>query len=261
VIVYKEDEKLQRLVSMPPSTTKTMKEMRMDCAMVLAATASALMPRGVSMEDLGVPPLDIDKKKCKGHGIRGSCIECGFGHCQFCNRFMGGKQVFWNGNCGCSDKDGRVQDHERRVYRLIERNDLISDDTTGKKADGGKKMKMAESADPVSSQTGRVKNVAARRSEPVAAEPRAKKMKNSTGAAAANQQLPIAQAVSIDALNLASGIVAEGMQAVPVDAVIALNLEPGIVVEGVESSTERIANGQWQIRLVLNVRVGFENNL
>lgn len=218
--------------------------------MVLAATASALMPRGVSMEDIGVPPLEIDKKKCKGHGIRGSCAECGFGHCQFCNRFMGGKQVFWNGNCGCSDKDGRVQDHERRVYRLIERNDLISDDTTGKKADG--KMKMAA----VSSQTGvtgRVNNVAA--------EPRAKKMKNSTGAAAANHQLPIAQAVPINALNLASGIVAEGVQAVPVDAVIALNLEPGIVVEGVESSTERIANGQWQIRLVLNVRVGFENNL
>ena len=250
MIVYKEDEKLQRLVSMPPSTTKTIKEMRMDCAMVLAATASALMPRGVSMEDIGVPPLEIDKKKCKGHGIRGSCAECGFGHCQFCNRFMGGKQVFWNGNCGCSDKDGRVQDHERRVYRLIERNDLISDDTTGKKADG--KMKMAA----VSSQTGvtgRVNNVAA--------EPRAKKMKNSTGAAAANHQLPIAQAVPINALNLASGIVAEGVQAVPVDAVIALNLEPGIVVEGVESSTERIANGQWQIRLVLNVRVGFENNL
>ena len=256
MIVYKEDEKLQRLVSMPPSTTKPIEEMRMDCAMVLAATASALMPRGVSMEDLGVPPLEIDKKKCKGHGIRGSCAECGFGHCQFCNRFMGGKQVFWNGNCGCSDKDGRMEEHERCVYRLIKRNDLISDDTTGKKADG--KMKMAA----VSSQTGvtgRVKNVAARRSEPVAAEPRAKKMKNST--AAANQQLPIAQAVPINALNLASGIVAEGVQAVPVDAVIALNLEPGIVVEGVESSTERIANGQWQIRLVLNVRVGFENNL
>ena len=246
--------KLQRLVSMPPSTPKAIKEMRMDCAMVLAATASALMPRGVSMEDLGVPPLEIDKKKCKGHGIRGSCIECGFGHCQFCNRFMSGKPVFWNGNCGCSDKDGRVQDHERRVYRLIKRNDLISDVAPEKKADGSKKMKMAESADPVSSQTGRVKNVAARRSEPVA-EPEAKK---STGAA---NQLPIAQAVPIDALNLASGIVAEGVQAVPVDAVIALNLEPGIVVEGVESSTERIANGQWQIRLVLNVRVGFENNV
>ena len=191
---------------------------------------------------MGVPMLktnvksDLTKieKSCKGHGKKDICFTCGFGICLGCDKFMSGPQAYWGGNCGCYvEKTEDRAKHERRVLSLIDRNELpavASKKSGASQSRGGSKKRDAEPA----SSSGRVKRVAVRIEDDVAAAPR--KSRNVAPAI-----LPIAQAV-------------------PVDASINLNLAPGITVGEIRSNATQTGEGSWRIDISVDVSVGLQGN-
>jgi hypothetical protein len=79
---------------------------------------------GLTLQDIGVPPLTADKKTCSGHSWKDFCTACRFNYCQECGDAIPNSNrvrraaACWTGLCGNHDQATNTEHHER-VMQLV----------------------------------------------------------------------------------------------------------------------------------------------
>jgi hypothetical protein len=91
---------------------------------VKAATNFAHL--GLTVSDIGIPPMNADKKDCSGHSWKNFCMICRFNYCWICGgevrKAYNGKPVScWKGVCGNLHAIDTVPsvEHHGRVTALV----------------------------------------------------------------------------------------------------------------------------------------------
>ena len=81
---------------------------------------------GLTVDDIGIPPMTADKKSCSGHSWKNFCMICRFNYCWICggpipNPYRGELITCWKGVCGRSHADGTTPsvEHHSRVSKLV----------------------------------------------------------------------------------------------------------------------------------------------
>lgn len=79
---------------------------------------------GLTLQDIGIPPLTADKKTCSGHSWKDFCTVCRFNYCQECGDAIPNSNrvrraaACWTGLCGNHDQATDTEHHER-VMQLV----------------------------------------------------------------------------------------------------------------------------------------------
>ena len=113
---------------MPPRSKKEMsqseKEQVLADMVVKAAANFAYL--GLTVDDIGIPPLTADKKECSGHSWKNFCMTCRFNNCWMCGDIIdsyrnGGAITCWKGVCGSYHAQGTIPsvEHHGRVMELV----------------------------------------------------------------------------------------------------------------------------------------------
>ena len=80
---------------------------------------------GLTVDDIGIPPLTADKKECSGHSWKNFCMTCRFNTCWMCgniiNPYRTGRITCWKGVCDSQHFGGSnlSVEHHGRVSELV----------------------------------------------------------------------------------------------------------------------------------------------
>ena len=120
-------------VTMPPSS-RYKKEMNRHekeefLTTMLVTTASSLERHGLTLDDIGVPPLCSDPLTCSGHSIKGNCLTCRLNMCQKCGNFLCHLHItkqtpIWSGDCGSTVRHAsyHVDAEDKKLYERVKKN-------------------------------------------------------------------------------------------------------------------------------------------
>ena len=113
---------------MPPKKEMSQSNKEQFLAEMTVKAACSFAHLGLTLDDIGIPPLTADKKTCSGHSWKDFCATCRFNYCWKCGN---GGDTFsslhrrriatcWTGLCGIMHDEAAVpsREHHARVLEL-----------------------------------------------------------------------------------------------------------------------------------------------
>jgi len=138
---------------MPSRSKKEMSnsEKEQFLADMVVKAASNFAYLGISIDDIGIPPMMADKKMCSGHSWKDYCAICRFNYCWMCGAALHNPHGMnliksWSGVCGNSHDEDDVPsvEHHSRVLAMAKRMmEKDAESSGGKQAEAPRKVRKA----------------------------------------------------------------------------------------------------------------------
>ena len=236
---------------MPPKKEMSQSNKEQFLAEMTVKAACSFAHLGLTLDDIGIPPLTADKKTCSGHSWKDFCATCRFNYCWKCGN---GGDTFsslhrrriatcWTGLCGIMHDEAAVpsREHHARVLELA-------------KQMMGEEMGNAEEAGQEEEVTHKRKKDSKERSLPVA---------QASIASSKERSLPVAQASIASSkarsLPVAQASIASAAAVFAPQINIAIAPLAQVQVESTNTVVRRVADGAMgNTRFEVTVRVVLE---